>query len=93
MRIGGDVAVGIDAGGLHAPIPDVAIDIIGERRRFTDKAEPQEHADAEDDPKCCAQRSPLPNERRAREAENGLRSSQPEKRINLERGDLWLRQE
>ena len=49
-RIGRHVAIGVDAGRLHPPVPHVAVDVGGEERRRLQERQPHECGDAEHDP-------------------------------------------
>ena len=48
-RIRGNIAVGIDAGALHPAVPDIAIDIGGQRGRLEKGTETKQHGDQKDE--------------------------------------------
>ncbi len=58
-RIGRDVAVGVDPGGLDLPVPDVAVDVARQERRRRQQRGPHRHGEAEDRPQGRG-RQPLP---------------------------------
>ncbi len=58
-RIGRNIAIGIDAGGLDLAIPDIAIDVTGKQRIEQQHIGPQTDRNAKDQPERARGRSTL----------------------------------
>ena len=48
--MGGEIAVGVDAGGLNPAVPDIAIDVTGQKRIEQQHIEPQCDPKSKDEP-------------------------------------------
>jgi hypothetical protein len=84
-RIGGNVAVGVDAGGLDAAIPDIAVYIARQQQRVGDQDHPHDHGDTEDEPDGAAALRPAQHEPHGAEIDENREAEEAHEEVDMER--------
>ena len=72
MRVGRDIAVGVDASGQHSPVPDIAVNISRQIRRREQRHQPHRRGDPQDQQKDSAGSAMPPHQRAAHQIRRAL---------------------
>ena len=83
MRVGRDVAIGIDAGGDDPPVPDVAVDVGRQVRRGEDDRNPHRDRRAEDDRHARPRCRTMPGESDREQVYGALPECDGDKRVEI----------